>query len=92
MRCTVTGDESTGSEQLTLAGDLNCRVGDSQTGFEDLYSSAKETEFAGKAFTWTGSEVWLWLSVAYLQQTETLTMNPPNIYKALNEFNISNGI
>lgn len=56
-------------------------MGDSRTGFGDLYSSTKETESACNAFTWTGSEVWLWLSVAYLQQTETITMNPPNNYK-----------
>lgn len=75
MRCTVTGEDGTGSEKLTLAGDLGCGVGDSQTGFGDLYSSTKETESVGNAFTWTESEVWLWLSVAYLQKTETLTVN-----------------
>ncbi len=74
MWCTVTGEDGTGSEQLTLAGDLGCGVGDSQTGFGDLYSSTKETESAGN-----GSEVWLWLSVVYLQQTETLTMNLPKL-------------
>lgn len=89
MRCTVTGGEDgTGSEQLILAGDLGWGVGDSWTGFGDLYSSTKETELVGNAFTWTGSEVWLWLSVAYLQETETLTMNPSNNYKALKGFNI----
>lgn len=51
---------------MTLAGDLGCGVGDSRTGFGDLCSS---TELVVSAFTWNGSEVLLWLSVAYLQKS-----------------------